>query len=116
MRLTRWSRFPGPPLLMLLGACAGWQQVGVSPSVLAENPAEVRLTSTDGTRVVLEAPRLSADSLHGKVNGRDTVIALAAVTRMAVPKQSSAKGNAAVTFFAALAAAVAVGWAIVLVE
>jgi hypothetical protein len=118
MRLMGWSRsaWAAAALVLALAGCGGWQQVAVVPSALGANPGAVRITKADGSRVVLEAPRLSGDSLYGRLDGQDTVFVLADVERMAVPDHVSARGEAAITFFGALAAAFVIWWVILLVE
>jgi len=53
-------------LLLSLG-CATWQPAAEAPAVLIleQQPPRVRLTLDDGSHVVVRAPRLIEDSIHG---------------------------------------------------
>ncbi len=50
-----------------LASCTSWQVQSVSPEqvVAEEQPSQVRVTTTDQSEVVLEAPRVSGDNLLG---------------------------------------------------
>ena len=53
-------------LPVYLSSCTSWQVQSVSPEqVVAEQPSQVRVTTTDQSEVVLEAPRVSGDNLLG---------------------------------------------------
>jgi len=50
-------------------ACTGWQTVQVSPEQLVaeQHPSKVRVTRQDGSRVEVDHPSITADTLHGTV-------------------------------------------------
>jgi hypothetical protein len=50
-------------------ACTGWQTVEVSPEQLVaeQHPNKVRVTRQDGSRVEVEHPSITADTLRGTV-------------------------------------------------
>ncbi len=54
-------------LPVYLSSCTSWQVQPVSPEqvVEEEQPSQVRVTTTDQSEVVLEAPRMSGDNLLG---------------------------------------------------
>ncbi len=54
-------------LPVYLSSCTSWQVQSVSPEqvVEEEQPSQVRVTTTDQSEVVLEAPRVSGDNLLG---------------------------------------------------
>lgn len=94
-----------------LGAtgCTGWRQVAVAPAALEGNPAQARVTRTDGTRITLANPRIVADSLYGGGGGKQVALPLHEVSRIAVQTPATVKNEAALTFVAAGLAAV-LGW------
>jgi hypothetical protein len=48
--------------------CQTWHVQGIAPeSLLATQPRTIRVTRTDGSRVVLEGPVLRSDSMSGLV-------------------------------------------------
>jgi len=58
-------------LCSYVSACHSWHTQPVSPQqVLAQNPSEVRVMRTDSSKLVLKAPRIANDTLHGV--GRDS--------------------------------------------
>jgi len=68
-------RFRAVALLMLvlhLGACMTWQPSPISPRqwIEEEQPKLVRVTTTDGSQVVLSDPRIDDDSLGLSVSGQ----------------------------------------------
>ncbi len=68
MRSINVRRFVGSILLpVYLSSCTSWQVQSVSPEqvVEEEQPSQVRVTTTDQSEVVLEAPRVSGDNLLG---------------------------------------------------
>lgn len=81
----------------------------MSPSALEGHPSEVRVTGSDGTRLALTDPRIAGDSLYGSAGGKDAVLPLGEVSRIAVQQPAGAKTAAALTFVAAAAIAV-LGW------
>ena len=87
--------------VLACSACTSWQQVSLSPAAVQAGPPSVRVTRSDGTRLIVDDPRIADDSLYGRRDGRDTVLALAEISRIAVQKPSNAKNAAALTFVAA---------------
>jgi hypothetical protein len=69
MTVARLRNCRTPALLMLVlhvGACTTWTPVTLTPPgefVSEEEPKVVRATGSDGTRVVLENPRVRNDSI-----------------------------------------------------
>ena len=70
----------GALLLCYLAACTSWHvEEGVSPLqfITTEHPRLVRLTRADGSRMVLDQPRIAAgDSLAGVHNGAPSSVAV----------------------------------------
>jgi hypothetical protein len=60
-------------ILVYLSACQGWHTVRVAPeSLLAtREPAKVRVTTTDGSQIVVEQPVLRGDTLIGTSDGHN---------------------------------------------
>src|SRR3989442_4546506 len=87
--------FAGTLLLCYLAACTSWHvQEGVSPLQLisTKHPRVVRLTRADGSRTVLDQPRIAAgDSLAGVHNGVLSSVAVSDVTQVATPRFSAGK-------------------------
>ncbi len=100
-------------LLCYLAACTGWHvHEGVSPLELisTKQPHVVRLTRADGSRMVLDEPRIVAgDSLAGTHYRVASRVALSDVTQVATPKFSAGK---TIGLFLGLSA-VAVGSAVI---
>ena len=79
--MSRWIRGRGHAgvacLLLLVGitsGCSRWQ-VATAPAaevVANSHPEKVRITAKAGGSVVLEAPRVERDSLHGQIPGSAT--------------------------------------------
>jgi hypothetical protein len=69
---------------MLLTGCTGWHTERLSPQdvITAKQPYEVRLTLPDGARVVLQEPRIAADSVVGVRDSRPTAYPLKNVARL----------------------------------
>jgi len=82
-------------LLCYLAACTSWHvEEGVSPLQLISNqhPHVVRLTRADGSRMVLDQPRIVAgDSLAGTHYKVASSVALSDVTQVATPRLSAGK-------------------------
>jgi hypothetical protein len=55
-------------LVLHVGACSSWRPLPVSPREYIETePTSVRITTLDGTRVVLPEPAIANDSIHGNI-------------------------------------------------
>ncbi len=69
-----------------LVACTSWKPQEASPQqVLAdEQPDKVQVTLTDGSKLVLEEPAVSGDTLSGLDDGTPVLIPLAEVSSIAV--------------------------------
>ena len=82
-------------LLCYLAACTSWHvHEGVSPLQLitTEHPRVVRLTRTDGSRMVLDQPQVAAgDSLVGVHYGVRSGVAVSDVAQVATPRLSAGK-------------------------
>ena len=76
-------------LSLQVASCTSWRVASVTPAKLVaeEQPARVRVTRSDGTRVVLYQPSVQGDSLVGRhapgVASPDRAVALADVTAVA---------------------------------
>jgi len=85
----------GALLLCYLAACTSWHvHEGVTPLQLisTEHPRVVRLTRADGSRMVLDQPRIAAgDSLAGVRYGMPSSVAVSDVTQVATPRLSAGK-------------------------
>ena len=82
-------------LLCYLAACTSWHvEKEVSPLQLisTKHPRVVRLTRADGSRMVLDQPRIAAgDSLAGVRYGMPSSVAVSDVTQVATPRLSAGK-------------------------
>ena len=82
-------------LLCYLPACTSWHvHEGVSPLqfISTERPRVVRLTRTDGSRMVLAQPQIAAgDSLVGVRSGVRSGVAVSDVTQVATSRVSAGK-------------------------
>lgn len=60
----------------LLLSCTSWRLQQISPAQLIseKQPSKIRVTRSDGTRIVLTQPRLSGDSLIGSAIGYVSVV------------------------------------------
>lgn len=100
---------------LVSGCGANWRQVPVAPEALASEPMEVRVTVSDGRRLLVKMPRFEGDSLIGEVHGHSRAMATADVRRLALPEASSSRRSAGtVTVLSALAVFVA-GWALLFI-
>ncbi len=85
----------GVLLLCFLAACTSWHvEKEVSPLQLisTKHPRAVRLTRADGSRIVLEQPRIAAgDTLAGVHKGVLSGVAARDVTQVATPRLSAGK-------------------------
>src|SRR2546430_17661706 len=84
-------------LVCYLAACTSWHvEEGMSPLQLisTKQPHVVRLTRADGSRMVLDQPRIVAgDSLAGTHYKMTSRVAPSAVTQGATPKFCAGKTN-----------------------
>jgi len=82
-------------LLYYLAACMSWhveEEVSPLQVISAQHPRTVRLTRTDGSRVVLDEPRIAAgDSLVGVHYGVPSSVAVSDVTQVATRRVSPGK-------------------------
>ena len=82
-------------LFCYLAACTSWHvENEVSPLQLisTKHPRAVRLTRSDGSRIVLQQPRIAAgDTLAGVHNGVLSSVAVSDVTQVATPRLSAGK-------------------------
>jgi|SRR5690349_11006918 hypothetical protein len=99
-------------LLCYLAACTSWHvKQGVTPLQLisTEHPRTVRVTRTDGSRILLEEPRIVAgDSLVGVRYGVQSSVAVSDVTQVATQKFSPGKSIGLVLGLSAVVVAIAV--------
>ena len=88
-------RIAGTLLLCYLAACTSWHvEKEVSPLQLisTKHPRVVRLTRADGSRMVLDQPRIAAgDSLAGVRYGMPSSVAVSDVTQVATRRVSAGK-------------------------
>ena len=88
-------RIAGTLLLCYLAACTSWHvEKEVSPLQLisTKHPRVVRLTRADGSRLVLDEPRIAAgDSLAGVRHGVPSSVAVSDVTQVATRRVSAGK-------------------------
>ena len=63
--------------LLACTACTVWHVQAVTPdSVTADRPKMLRVTRTDGSRVVVEHPTVRSDTLFGSIRGGEEKISL----------------------------------------
>ncbi len=102
----------GALLLCYLAACTSWHvEEGVSPLqfITTEHPRLVRVTRADGSRMVLDQPRIAAgDSLAGVHNGAPSSVAVSNVTQVATRKVSAVKSLGLFLGLSVVAVAIAV--------
>ena len=72
---TALCRFRPVALLMLvlhLAGCYSWQPATIGPRqfIEEEEPGQIRILQTDGTRMELRDPRVEADSLTARISSR----------------------------------------------
>ena len=103
----------GALLLCYLAACTSWHvEKEASPLqvISTKHPRAVRLTRADGSRMVLDQPRIAAgDSMAGVHNGVTSTVAVSDVTQVATLRVSAGK---TIGLFLGLAV-VAVGTAVI---
>jgi len=81
-----------------LTACASWKVVGPSPAefLRTQAPARVRVTRTDSSKVVVQAPTLRGDTLVGTAaaglaqrdTARQVAVPLSSIQSLAVRRSS----------------------------
>src|SRR5213592_3773840 len=85
----------GTLLLCYLAACTSWhveKEASALQLISTKHPRVVRLTRADGSRIVLEQPRIAAgDTLAGVHNGVLSGVAARDVTEVATSKVSAGK-------------------------
>ena len=76
-----------------LSACTSWQVQQVTPEqvVSAQRPKTVRVQRIDGSRVVVDNPRIDSDALAGASKGKPTSVPLADIHQLAVRRTSTGK-------------------------
>ena len=80
-----------------LVACSSWKTQEASPEqVIAEEPGKVQVTLTDGSKLVLEEPAVSGDTLSGLDDGTPVHIPVADVSSIAVQGTDGVKTGLAV--------------------
>ena len=67
---TRSSRIACVLMLLYLPACTSWQVGGPTPAqfIEQEKPAQVQVSRTDGSTIVIFSPTIRGDSLIGMVS------------------------------------------------
>ena len=103
---TRWAVCP--PGTVSLAACSQWHLESVSPRELVSgtHPRQVRVTRQDSTVLVVDGPAIVGDSLHGRVQGKPSAIALPEITGVAVRQTHGAHTALLMGGMAALTAGV----------
>jgi hypothetical protein len=91
--------------------CQSWRAAEVEPRALveSEHPRDVRVTTLDSTRYVIDRPRIVADTLVGRRDNLTVAVPLRDVARVDVRRFSPGKTAAVllvVGLFAALVARV----------
>jgi hypothetical protein len=76
-----------------LSACTSWQVQTVAPEqvVSTQHPSSVRVQRLDGSRAVVDDPRIGGDSLLGVTVGKPTGVPLADIYQVAVKRVSAGK-------------------------
>ena len=79
-----------------LVACTSWKTQEPTPEqvIAEEQPDKVQVTLTDGSKLVLEEPAVSGDTLSGLDDGTPVLIPLADVSSIAVKGADGATGLA----------------------
>ncbi len=112
-----------------LAGCSSWyvQEVGPQQLITEDQPGKIRVTLTDGSQVVLEQPRVSGDTLMGRIASKGVTpsgemfvseqmsIPLSDVADVAIQKTDAGKTTALIlgTVVVVGAAVVGVGYLIV---
>ena len=88
---------------MALISCTQWVRQELTPAqvVTETKPAQIRVTRSDGTRVVLGQPQVVSDSMIGSVPGQRLSIPLSDVAAVSLRKGNP--GGTALLFVGALA-------------
>ena len=103
MRPTGSGISPPPPRLTTLGGLTP-QQV-----IAARGTQAVQVTMADGSRRVLEHPHITGDSLVGRMDGSESHVAVADITRVASRRVSTLKTTLLVGSLAILILGAAAG-------
>jgi hypothetical protein len=87
------AMFYGTLLVTLLNGCTSWHVVELRPEQLLANrrPNAVRIQRADRTRVVLDSPHLSGDSLIGMTRGESLAMPVSDITQIAVRRGNGLK-------------------------
>jgi hypothetical protein len=75
----------------LLAGCSTWRVQEVTPTFQGKEPERVRVTRTDGSELVVDRPRLTADSLVGESRQTPITIPLSDVQTLAVRRGDTGK-------------------------
>ena len=94
-------------LVAFVSACHKWSTVQPGQPFAEDGTAEVRITQTDGQRVVLKESAVVGDTLVGLVNGDSVSVSLSEVEKVEVRK-----GDAVGTGISIGSVAIAVGFLI----
>jgi hypothetical protein len=80
-------------LATTLAACTSWQVQTVTPEqvVTTQHPSTVRVQRLDGTRAVVDDPRIGGDSLLGLTIGKPIGVPLADIHQVAVKRGNAGK-------------------------
>ena len=95
-------------LVVSLAACNQWHPESVSPRALVSgtHPRQVRVTRQDSTVLVIVGPAIVGDSMHGRVQGKPSAIALTEIMAVAVRRTHGAHTALLIGGMAALTAGV----------
>lgn len=89
----------------LLVGCTTWRAQSASPSALVveHNPDRIRVSTTDGSQMILDAPSLQSDSVVGQLpDGRVRAVALAEISQVEVRERDGAATAQAIVLVAVL--------------
>jgi hypothetical protein len=77
----------------LLSACTSWQVQPVAPEqfVATQHPSSVRVQRLDGSRAVVDDPRIEGESLHGLTGGKPIIVPTAEIYQIAVKRGDTGK-------------------------
>ncbi len=77
-----------------VASCTSWRVEPLRPEQVVDShqpPSQIRLTLVDSSRVVLEEPRVSADSLIGRVRGDRWAVAVREIAQVEVRRGNTLK-------------------------